>query len=51
MQYGIINYSHHALYYILLGYFITRNVYLLTPFTHHTSNYVSEQLLKYYVVN
>ena len=33
MQFSIINYGQHVLYYVPMTYFIVGNVSLLTPFT------------------
>ena len=34
MQYSVPNYSHHAVHYLLMTYFVTGSLNLLTPFTH-----------------
>lgn len=36
MQNCIVKYSHHVVHYIPMTYFVTGNLYLLTPFTHFT---------------
>ena len=37
MQYSIVNYSYHAVYYIPRHYLIIVSLHLLTAFTHFTS--------------
>lgn len=39
--YNTVLYSHHSLHFTWLTYFITRSLYLLTPFTHFAHPYLS----------